>query len=95
VRPLTGGKLQAGLVCRERANKKKEKIVKYIEASALPVRNGTRKVKRKTAQEATAAKSQKGQKRREALGMHSHLHAISGTHSNIKSHVLDHHLNAH
>lgn len=47
MRPLTEGKLQAGSVCRrrERANKKKkEKTAKYIEASALPVRNGAGKV---------------------------------------------------
>ena len=58
MRPLTEGKLQAGLVCRrqERVNKKKEKkTTKYIETSALPVRNGARKVRKRT-QEVTAAR---------------------------------------
>lgn len=75
-----------------KGKQKKEKTTKYIEASALPVRNGARKYEKERRKQPESE-----QKRREALGMQSHLHAIPCTHLNIKlqSRVFDgDHLNA-
>jgi len=71
VRPLTEGKLQAGSVRQHRGKvnkkeKEKEKVAKYIEASAVAVKNGARKVRKRAKQRHDRHRKWKSQKKREA-----------------------------
>lgn len=84
MRPLTEGKLQAesvrrwrGKVNKKKVKKKNEKVAKYIEASAVPVKNGARKLRKRTYKETTATESEKVRKKARSMECSlSRLHAI-------------------